>query len=294
MLDLKDLQIVFHKISVTGKVPVELVIARLDLLHQVVSGNKIFKLHYFLEEAKEKNKSIITFGGAYSNHLVATAYAANTLNIPAIGYVRGDQFSFESPSLQNCRKYGMQLQFLSREAYQKLQTHTEQASLAEKFNAIVIPEGGYHPKGAKGAGLIMQLLPAAATICLPVGTATTLAGLALAASPTQQVVGFPVLKNMTDIEKRVQYLAGSGLNYRLEDGYHFGGYARHTPALFTFMNQFYNDYQVPLDFVYTAKMMYGVLELISSGSFSVDKPVICLHTGGLQGNSSLEMGTLVY
>jgi 1-aminocyclopropane-1-carboxylate deaminase/D-cysteine desulfhydrase-like pyridoxal-dependent ACC family enzyme len=274
--------------------------ARLDTLHPVVSGNKLFKLHYFLKEALlSPHKQVITFGGAYSNHLAATAYAASELGLKATGIVRGERPIKESHTLETCRGYGMQLHFISRDAYR----HSGEESFLQQLQAqygesTIIPEGGYHPLGAAGAALIMQKVPAdkATHICVAVGTATTLAGLLSGASGNQLVTGFPVLKGMTDILPRLHFLTGPAHLKKLKivDGYHFGGYAKYTGELTGFMNDFFSMQQVPLDIVYTAKMMFGVYAQIKKDYFAEGSDILCLHTGGLQGNQSLPTGTLIY
>jgi len=274
----------------------QLFVARLDKIHPTVSGNKLFKLHYFLEMAAAKNKKIITYGGAWSNHLLATAYAANTYGLQSIGIVRGEQPATESLTLQGCQHYGMQLQFESRDFYKEhsnIGTH----HLIETTDSIIIPEGGFHSLGAKGARLIrdkMNLVPT--HVCVAVGTATTLAGLLLAAKG-EKVVAFPILKNMHDIYDRIAILTNNIPLQNLvvnNEEYHFGGYAKHSNKLFDFMNAFYLNHNIPLDFVYTAKMMYGVIDQLQKGFFPEGSKIICLHTGGLQGNRSLTPGKLIY
>lgn len=272
---------------------ISLSVARLDKIHPVVSGNKLFKLHYFLEAYQSGNyESIQTFGGAYSNHLVATAFACAQLNIPCAAIVRGEEPALLSHTLQECIDYGMNIKFVSREIYS--------ASAYQQENSgkiLVIPEGGYHPLGAKGASLIMDVVPANSThICLPVGTATTLAGILQRAGNDQNIIAIPVLKGFTDINERLQLLNGENnhANLLIWDQYHFGGYAKKTPELLKFMNRFYEEHQLPTDFIYTAKMMYGVLDGIKNNRFAPGSKIICLHTGGLQGNSSLLPGSLIF
>ncbi len=277
---------------------IRLTIARLDMLHPVVSGNKLFKLHYFLKEAKASHKKLLTFGGAYSNHLVATAYAAKEIGTNSIGIIRGEKPLLLSHTLKMCIEFGMQLEFISRSEYKKIHEPCFLEYVANNHkDCVIIPEGGFHTLGAKGASLIMNklLIKDPTHICVPVGTATTLAGLLLG-SKEQLVIGFPAVKNMTDIESRINTLLGEREhnNLRIIYGYHFGGYAKATNDLIIFMNKFYEEYKVPLDFVYTAKMMYGLWEKINLKYFPAGSNIICLHTGGLQGNKSLQKGLLVY
>lgn len=276
-------------------------VLRLDKVHPVVSGNKLFKLHYFLEEVMTSNhRTLLTFGGAYSNHLVATAFACQLAGINCIGIVRGEEPFPLSDTLQECRALGMQLKFISRESYAKKEEPAFPEALEKEFGPfLLVPEGGYHPTGARGAALIMDLLSAGgySHICTAVGTATTLAGLLLAAAPQQTIIAFPVLKNFTDTDKRMEYLLGdrSKINQLQVLGqYHFGGYAKKNQLLIDFMNQCWQSFQLPLDFVYTAKMLYGLFDAIKNDHFPKGSRVICLHTGGLQGNRSLAVDSLSY
>jgi 1-aminocyclopropane-1-carboxylate deaminase len=280
---------------------IEVDLLRLDMIHPIVSGNKLFKLHYFLEEAKLKpNKIITTFGGAYSNHLVATAFACKQMGIECIGIVRGEKASNLSPTLTQCEQYGMQLIFVSRKEYASNDTIFFLKKI--KINAddcIIIPEGGYHPLGAKGASLIMNTLTEKSYthICTPVGTATTLAGLLMGKKENQQVLGFNVLKGLNDIAERITFLTGKnkdGLNYKILYDYHFGGYAKKTNELISFMNLLWNTHQIATDFVYTAKMIFGAFDLLEKKYFLPDSKIAILHTGGLQGNNSLPKDALIF
>ena len=278
---------------------INLSVLRLDKIHPIISGNKLFKLHYFFEEIPDHStKTIVTFGGAFSNHLVATAFTCKIKNLACVGFVRGEKPNQLSHTLQHCIEYGMQLQFISRQEYDKKESADFIGQLLQQYNnCIIIPEGGYHALGAKGAATIMDFIDDAAThICCATGTATTLAGLLMNAKEQQQIIGFPVLKELTDINRRVSFLTGAvnKKQLQIQYGYHFGGYAKKTPALIKFMNHLYQQYQLPTDFVYTAKMMYGVLDLIQNNFFAEGSNIVCIHTGGLQGNLSLPTGTLTF
>ena len=279
---------------------VSVIMARLDKIHPIVSGNKLFKLHYFLEESIRHNqKTILSFGGAYSNHLVATAYACKLAGIACIGIVRAERPATVSHTLKLCETYGMQLHFISREAYYSKDSLPFIEQLTNQFGEFtLIPEGGYHPLGAAGAALIMDRISGAKAthVCTAVGTATTLAGLLKNRINNETVIAVPVIKNMNDIAERLLYLGNTKElnNPVIFDNYHFGGYAKRTTGLISFMNDFFLKHAVPTDFVYTAKMMYAVIDKINAGYFAEGSTVICLHTGGLQGNASLPPGTLVF
>lgn len=276
-------------------------VLRLDKIHPVISGNKLFKLHYFLKEAIESShKTMVTFGGAYSNHLAATAHACNLLQLKSIGIVRGEKPEQLSHTLEQCIRDGMQLTFISRQQYAHKQCPAGINELKIEFaECIVVPEGGYHPLGARGAALIMDLIKENnyTHICTASGTATTLAGILLAAKPTQSVLSFPVLKGITDNKIRINELTGNSSNIKnlvVLNDYHFGGYAKRTEALISFMNDCWLQYKLPLDFVYTAKMFFAVIDCIKNNKFEKGSKILCIHTGGLQGNKSLPLNSLLF
>lgn len=274
-----------------------LAVLRLDKIHPVVSGNKLFKLHYFLEDAVNRSMpGILTFGGPYSNHLVATAFACKTANIRSVGLVRGEKPPTLSATLTSCIDYGMQLHFVSRKDYEQKERPGFIQQLPDCWkNYLVIPEGGYHPTGATGAALIMKFIPHDTThICTALGTATTTAGLLAGAAIHQQIIAIPVLKGMMDIGKRLKYLHQYTDRLHVLNEYHFGGYAKRTPALLQFMNALYAQQPIPTDFVYTAKMMFAVFDSIDKNYFSAGNKIVCIHTGGLQGNTSLPKESLIF
>jgi 1-aminocyclopropane-1-carboxylate deaminase/D-cysteine desulfhydrase-like pyridoxal-dependent ACC family enzyme len=276
-------------------------VLRLDKIHPVVSGNKLFKLHYFLEETLQStHRTVLSFGGTYSNHLSATAYACKLLHLRSIGIVRGEQPTQLSPTLQQCLANGMKLKFISREEYDLKETAAFLQSLKTEFGEyVIVPEGGYHLMGARGAALIMDLISHKqyTHVCTASGTATTVAGLLMAAEPTQKIISVPVLKGIADTNERLKFLTGNAesfTNLQILSDYHFGGYAKKTDLLIDFMNQCWLKYNLPLDFVYTAKMMFAVIDSIKNNYFEKGSEIICLHTGGLQGNKSLPLNCLLY
>ena len=252
-------------------------VARLDLLHPVVSGNKWFKLTYYLSSGLP----VVTFGGPYSNHLVATAYACRERGIACTGIVRGEEPAVLSPTLLDCLAYGMKLEFVPRASYR---------SLREFPGAVVIPEGGAGPLGVRGAALILQEAPSFTHVVCAVGTGTTLQGLDSALRPGQQAIGVPVIA--VPPADRAAFDASLGLSpaSSLLHGFAFGGYGRHTPELLGFMNNWFARFGIPLDFVYTAKAAFALSVL----DFPPGSHVLFLHTGGLQGNRSLPDSALQY
>lgn len=277
---------------------VSLSVMRLDGIHPEVSGNKLFKLHYFAEECLgTTHKTMLTFGGAYSNHLAATAFLCREKGWRSIGIVRGEEPAQLSHTLIRCRELGMQLEFISRENYRRITNDQAYDGLRDRFgDCTIVPEGGFSLQGARGAALIHGLIEGSPThICTAAGTATTLAGLLMQKVPAQEIIAIPVIKNMTDINARVLQLNGNDTDLPvLFNEYHFGGYAKYTDELIHFMNSFYAETRIPLDFVYTAKMMFAVTDQIKKGYFKKGSRILCLHTGGLQGNLSLHKGALIY
>ena len=298
-----DLQnICFDKIITqeTTNQNLSLTILRLDKIHAEVSGNKLFKLWYFIEDCLQTtHKTLLTFGGAFSNHLVATAYLCKLKGIKSIGIVRGEEPKQFSHTLVKCREYGMEVIFVSRENYRGFTCIASETAMLESLygDFTIVPEGGYNSTGAKGASLIMDILKEGnySHICTAVGTATTLAGLLLKKDSEQEIIAIPVIKNMQDIPSRLNFL-GVNANYQpvVYDDFHFGGYAKYAVKLIQFMNKLYAETNVPTDFVYTAKMMYSIYEKINSGYFKEGSKIVCIHTGGLQGNLSLPAGTLIF
>lgn len=270
----------------------EAVMLRLDLLHPQVSGNKWFKLKYNIEAAIQQNKdTILTFGGVRSNHIAATAAAARYFKIKSVGIIRGEAIQADNPTLQHATKNGMQLHFISREAYRHKATDPFLQELQNKFpRAFIVPEGGNNLLGIKGAGEILQLCNTShfTHICCPVGTGTTLAGLIAAARPSQEIIGFSALKKAKDqcafIERYLSTMPDHA-GWKINTDYHFGGFAKRSKQLNDFMLDFYTECDVELDFVYTAKMMFGIKDLVEQKYFPSGSKLLIIHTGGLQGNA---------
>jgi 1-aminocyclopropane-1-carboxylate deaminase len=275
---------------------IESSILRLDKLHPIVSGNKWFKLRYYIEDAMAHNASTIaSFGGPYSNHLVALAFAAKENNLKSIGYVRATKEDTLTPSLQEALAYGMQLEFMGRTHFQAIKNDLLKAN--NKENAVYfIDEGGYGELGAKGAATILnEYCKDYTTIIAAVGTGTMLAGLIQAAAPHQNIIGIPVLKNEKSIESEIKtLLKDSTKQFTLLHNFHQGGYAKTNPALIAFMNQLWETEKIPSDIVYTGKLLYAVDSLIKENYFKEGSKILVIHSGGLQGNRSLPSGTLVY
>ena len=276
---------------------VKLYVLRLDLMHSHINGNKWFKLKYNLVEAKEKNFStILTFGGAYSNHIYATAAAGNIFGFRTIGLIRGEENIPLNRTLEFAVAQGMELVYIDRQTYKKRHTEELQNQLKQRFGEVfMIPEGGCNLNGMRGCIEILQTVRGFDTICLACGTGTTLAGMTLSLSQEQRVIGFPVLKGgdflKEDINNLLTNYLASGLPtpvnspapWQLVSDYHFGGYAKVTNKLKLFCQDFQQQHDIPLDYIYTGKMFYGVMDLIAKGFFKSES-LLLIHTGGLQGN----------
>jgi 1-aminocyclopropane-1-carboxylate deaminase len=272
-------------------------ILRADLIDPVVSGNKWFKLQLYVRDAIAAGKTTLaTFGGPYSNHIVATSTYGASMGLETVGFIRGEKPVALSPTLTGAMENGMTLHFVSREDFEqteKIISHNQDPSWAW------IPEGGYGITGAEGVKSMLTIKDTAPfdTIICAVGTGTMMAGLIKAAAPHQQVIGLSVLKNNISIDEEIKALLTpeeSKKNFEINHDYHFGGYAKHTPALIDFMNDCYKKMELPLDFVYTAKLVYGVEDLATKGKFDPTSKILIIHSGGLQGNRSFKKGTLLF
>jgi len=279
---------------------IESSILRLDKLHPVVSGNKWFKLRYYIDEAISQSCSTLaSFGGPYSNHLVALAYAANENNVKSIGYVRATKEDAITPSLLEAQTFGMQLEFVGRTHFQEIKNEllkANQQTNIDKGSIYFIDEGGYGELGAKGASTILNAhCKDYTTIIAAVGTGTMLAGLIQAAAPHQNVIGIPILKNEASIEAEIKnLLKDSTKPFTLVHGFHQGGYAKTNPELIAFMNQLWATEKIPTDIVYTGKLLLAVDSLLKENYFKAGSKILVIHSGGLQGNRSLPAGTLLY
>jgi 1-aminocyclopropane-1-carboxylate deaminase len=276
------------------KISVE--VLRTDKIHPVISGNKWFKLRYYLDDAiKQKKKTIVTFGGAYSNHIVATAAACKQAGFKSIGIIRGERAPTLTHSLKWAEADGMQLIFVSREEY-KLKPVPAEIISEESY---IINEGGFGEKGVWGAATILNhcLKENYSHFICAVGTGTMMAGIRKAAGPDQSVIGISVMKNNFSLSDNVAaFLSPEDIEktQTIFHEYHFGGYAKSNPLLFSFMNKIYEQSGIPLDFVYTGKMFFAVMELIKKDFFPDGSHLLLIHSGGLQGNESLPAGTLHY
>lgn len=275
---------------------VSLWIKREDLLHPHISGNKWRKLKYNLQEARQQQKqTLVTFGGAYSNHIAATAAAGKEYGFRTIGIIRGEELLPLNPTLSFATACGMELHYISRERYRHKNSPEFLQELAKQFNQpFIIPEGGTNVLAVKGCTEIIQGITIDYDyICCASGTGGTIAGIIAGLAGEKQVLGFPALKGgeflQQEIEELVLNYSGQKYsNWQLITDYHFGGYAKVKPELLEFMQSFQLKHSIPLEPIYTGKMMYGLFDLIKNGFFPEGSRIVAIHTGGLQGNAGFK------
>ena len=278
--NIPDQQISFHDIT--------LIIRRLDLVHPQISGNKFFKLKYnFLEAKRQGYQHILSFGGAYSNHIAATAFAAQQFGFKSVGVIRGEELADRplNPTLATAQQFGMKLHFVSRDEYRRKQRPEYLAELARHFpEHYVIPEGGTNALAIQGCQEILKDSDAQFdVICCAVGTGGTISGLIEASHAHQQILGFSALKG-SFLKDEVAQLTKK-TNWNILDDYCCGGYAKTSAALVQFIRDFEAEFSIPLEQVYTAKMLMGIFDLIEKNYFLARSKLLVIHSGGLQGRN---------
>lgn len=271
---------------------IELFIKREDQIHSFVSGNKFRKLKYNLLEAKHQQKNtLVTFGGAFSNHILATAVAGKLQGFHTIGIIRGDELGKDlsktlatNSTLQQASEHGMQFEFISREDYRNKTNPEFLKRLEEKHgNFYLIPEGGTNELAVKGCEEILTIEDSQFDyICSCVGTGGTISGIINSLGNHQKVLGFPALKG-DFLESEIEKFSVKSKNWELIKEYHFGGYGKYTDELIHFINRFKKETQIPLDPIYTGKMLFGIVDMIQKNKFSNGSKILIIHTGGLQG-----------
>lgn len=277
--------------SIVVDANVKLSLKREDLIHPHISGNKYRKLKYNIAFAKANHyKTLLTFGGAYSNHIAATAAAGKHYNFETIGIIRGEELGeqlektlSENETLAFAVSCGMKLVFISRESYKNKHTSAFLNTLKKEYeDAYILPEGGTNELAIKGCEEILTTSDLDYDyICCAVGTGGTISGIINASNESQKIIGFPALKGdflTAEIASKVQKS-----NWILNHEYHFEGYAKVSEKLVDFMNNFKKEQGILLDPIYTGKMMYGIFDLVAKGYFPQNSRILAIHTGGLQG-----------
>ncbi|MDK7675232.1 pyridoxal-phosphate dependent enzyme [Weeksella virosa] len=271
---------------------IHLSILREDTLHPTISGNKYRKLKYNLLEANRLGiKKILTFGGAFSNHIAATSAAGAEFGFETIGIIRGDELARKkelNPTLQLAQENGMSLKFIDRTTYRNKTSQSFLEELQQEFGKVyIIPEGGTNSFAVKGCEeIIDERMRDFQYICCPVGTAGTISGIIKTLNNNQIALGFPALKNAHFLHNEIKKYTLS-TNYELINDFHFNGYAKISEELIKFVKTLYQQTNIPLDLVYTGKMLFGLFSMIENNCFLPGTNILAIHTGGLQGNKGM-------
>jgi 1-aminocyclopropane-1-carboxylate deaminase len=267
---------------------VRLFVKRIDKSHPFVSGNKWYKLKYNLIEAKKlAYKTLLTFGGAYSNHIAATAFAAQEKSFKSIGIIRGEEHLPLNSTLYFAKENGMELKYVSRSDYREKTISDFLEKLKAQFGDFyLIPEGGTNELAIEGTAEILDTNDIQDYICCAVGTGGTIAGIIRASNDNQTVIGFPAIKGFEQLKKDIKNWTNTN-NYKLINTYVGGGYAKVSKELVEFINKFNAEHNIPLDAVYTGKMLMGILDLVGKDYFPKGSTILAIHTGGLQGNKGM-------
>ena len=277
---------------------ISLYMKREDEIHPLISGNKYRKLKYNIKKAQEEGyQTLLTFGGAYSNHISAVAFAGKKYGFRTIGVIRGDELKGditktlkENPTLGLASEHGMNFEFVNRSNYRLKETAHFINEVREKYGEFyLIPEGGTNDLAIRGCEEILDDRDSFFDVlCVSVGTGGTISGIINSAKEDQFVMGFPALKG-DFLEEQIKRYIQPKNNWSLINDYHFGGYAKVNEELVKFVNNFKFETSIPLDPIYTGKMMFGILDLIKQGHFSKGTKILAIHTGGLQGIYGMNM-----
>ncbi len=285
---IEDEFILKHKIN--------LFIKRIDLIHPQISGNKWFKLKYNIVEAESKGyKTLLTFGGAFSNHIHAVAAAGKIFGFETIGLIRGEEHLPLNPTLDFAKNCGMKIYYIDRTSYRKRYDEDFLKIIKNKFgDAYIIPEGGTNLLAVKGASEIIQNENLSADyICTACGTGGTMAGIVSSLKGKKTVLGFSVLRGANFLEDNVnehvnKFTGKTFNNWQINLDYHFGGYAKINKELINFVRRFSSVNKIPIEPVYTGKMLYGIYDLIEQGFFKNNETILAVHTGGMQGLEGMQ------
>ena len=291
-MDFNDFNAPTEKITTSwsDSAGIELFIKREDLIHPLVSGNKFRKLKYNLLEAKDKGyKQVLSFGGAFSNHIHALSAAGSLMGFKTIGIIRGEKQEILNPTLKFASENGMQLEWISRELYRDKHLPEFLATIKEKFpRTYIIPEGGTNELAIKGCEEILQDISFNPDfICTAVGTGGSIAVFINSSLSNQKVLGFSALKGEWIKDEVKKLVSNAYSNWEVFTDYHFGGYAKMTSELIQFIDEFHSETNIRLEPIYTGKMFYGIKKMCESNLFIPNSRILTLHTGGLQGLGGL-------
>lgn len=269
---------------------VEVYLQREDLIHPLIGGNKYYKMKYNLLDAKKNNyDTILTFGGAFSNHIYAVSAAANLFGFKSIGIIRGEKYNPLNPTLQFALNNGMELHYLDRETYRNRYDQEFRETIAKQFGRVyILPEGGTNELALKGTAEILDNINVDFDyLCAPIGSGGTLAGLIIGSHGIKDIIGFSSLKAGDYLTSVIKELLPPTIkqcgNWIINLDYHFGGFAKINLELIEFIKWFKENNNVQLDLIYNGKMMYGIIELIKQNYFPANAKIVAIHTGGLQG-----------
>ncbi len=286
--DFYDLTISALNGFVGNEFNLEVAIKREDQIDTFVSGNKFRKLKYNLIEAQNlRQKTLLTFGGAFSNHISATAFSAKEKRFKSIGIIRGEEHFPLNPTLRFARENGMELYYVSRSDYRQKATQDFIKNLRNRFGDFyLIPEGGTNDLALKGTAEILDGDDTQYFICCPVGNGGTIAGIINSSNNNQKIIGFPAIRGFEQLRKDINKWTNKE-DWKLVNDYVCGGYAKVNEELIDFISEFYKTQDIPLDAVYTGKMMMGILDLVKQDYFPKGSSVMAIHSGGLQGNKGM-------
>ena len=276
-----------QKVNINLPNGIELYIKREDLLHPYISGNKFRKLKYnVLEALRLEKEQLLTFGGAFSNHILAVAAAGKENNLPTIGVIRGEELESkveDNPTLLKAMEFGMQFKFVSRAQYRLKEEGSFLVDLQKEFGDFyLVPEGGTNSLAIKGCEEILDSEDKIFDfVCCAVGTGGTISGIINSVANHQKVLGFSSLKGGFLSDVICNFVTRK--NWEIFSEYHFGGYGKTTDELIEFLNSFYENTGIPLDPIYTGKMMFGILDMVNRGLIPSNSKIVAIHTGGLQG-----------
>ncbi len=265
-------------------------IKREDLIHNMISGNKWRKLTYNIRHILSQNYvGLVTFGGAYSNHIAASAAAGKAFGIATVGMIRGEETLPLNATLRFALECGMTLHYISRTEYRKRYDSIFLENMKRCFPGFyIIPEGGANHLGIEGCKAILHERESWDIVAVSCGTGSTMAGLIHSVSDDTLVLGFPALKNSEDISQKISLWCPGRYQWRIECGYHFGGFARYSKVLCEFICDFKRRFNIQLDPLYTGKLFFGIMDMIDKGIFKAGSRIVAIHTGGLQGIHGFE------